>query len=390
MLTHEKAPAHSQMIIGGLLETLMRQIDHPLKVVEVEGDALFMYAPKTDDAEAWSRRSQHLAKVVLKLFDAFQARLAELGAYSVCRCGACANLRHLTLKVVAHSGTALLNRVGDFSLLSGVDVIRAHRLLKNGVGGGSYLLMTDTAYADLPLPEGAEVESGHEEYDIGTIHTWVYRPELDDTIDVESIRGSFSDDNVAVKILRHELQTEYTEVACAPDRGFHFNTGRAAAQATEYPMDLVGLVPDTVVESFAGTGNPFSLGPIHKGEHVVDVGSGAGFDALLAGTMVGADGVVIGVDMTPAMIEKARAGASEMGVGHVEFREGHAEALPVPDGWADVVISNGVLNLSPDKSLALGEMFRVLRPGGRLQVGDITVLKPIPDEARQHIDLWTN
>ncbi|MEW5988287.1 MAG: methyltransferase domain-containing protein, partial [Chloroflexota bacterium] len=151
---------------------------------------------------------------------------------------------------------------------------------------------------------------------------------------------------------------------------------------------LVGI-PESSIESFAGTGNPFSLAPIRPGEYVVDVGSGAGMDSLVAARMAGAAGRVTGVDMTPAMLAKARHAASEAGMDNVEFRTGYAEALPVPDGWADVVISNGVLNLMPDKSLALQEMARVLKPTGRLQMADILVQKAVPESAKRKIDLWT-
>ena len=130
MLSHQKAPVHSQMIIAGLFETLMGQIDHPVKIVELEGDALFLYSPKTSDEAVWERRSTHLVDLVLRLFEAFRTRLAELKAYSVCRCGGvCANLNELKLKVVGSSGEALRNQVGEFSVLSGVDVITVHRLL---------------------------------------------------------------------------------------------------------------------------------------------------------------------------------------------------------------------------------------------------------------------
>ena len=332
MLSHEKSVTHSQMIIGGLMETLMKQIDHPLKIVELEGDALFLYSPKTSDSSLWDSRSHRLMKSLLRLFDIFRHRRAELAAYSVCRCEACANLGELKLKVVAHSGEALLNQVGDFSVLSGVDVITVHRLLKNSVDGNRYMLMTESAYRDLQPPDGFEVEEGVEEYDIGTLNTFVHFPTIpeDETMD---IHGNFSDDNVAVKILRHEIQKEYTQVACEPNRGYHFNTGRVAAEMTEYRMEWLEGIPEHVVESFAGTGNPFSLGEIQPGEHVVDVGSGAGLDTMIAGGMVGGDGHVIGVDMTEAMIQKAKTGAQEARLPQVEFREGFAEALPVPDDW---------------------------------------------------------
>ncbi len=148
-------------------------------------------------------------------------------------------------------------------------------------------------------------------------------------------------------------------------------------------------IPEDVIASFAGTGNPFSLGEILPGERVVDVGSGAGFDSLIAAHLVGQEGRVVGVDMTPAMLAKARPNATEAGLHNLEFKEGFAESLPVPDGWADVVISNGVLNLCPDKLTALQEMHRVLKPGGRLQIGDILVQKAVPETAKRKIDLWT-
>jgi ubiquinone/menaquinone biosynthesis C-methylase UbiE len=143
------------------------------------------------------------------------------------------------------------------------------------------------------------------------------------------------------------------------------------------------------VESFAGTGNPFSAGQVQPGERVVDVGSGAGFDSLIAARLVGPEGQVIGVDMTAAMREKARAAALTAGLAQVEFREGFAESLPIPDAWADLVISNGVVNLCPDKLAVFGELHRVLRPGGRLQLGDILVQQEVPQDAKDDIDLWT-
>ncbi len=193
-----------------------------------------------------------------------------------------------------------------------------------------------------------------------------------------------------MKILCHEIQEEYTQVASDPARGFRFKTGHDATETMEYDSEWLEGIPAEVIESFAGTGNPFSLGALEHGDHIVDVGSGAGVDAMIAAGMVGPDGHVIGVEITPAMIEKARSGAREAGLEQVEFREGHAEALPVPDDWADVVISNGVVNLSPDKALVFNEMFRVLRTGGQLLIADITLQRPVPEEAKQNIDLWTN
>jgi arsenite methyltransferase len=189
--------------------------------------------------------------------------------------------------------------------------------------------------------------------------------------------------------LRQAIQDEYAEVARNPHQGFHFHTGRALAALLGYDDVWLKGIPEGTIESFAGTGNPFSLGTIEPGERVVDIGCGAGIDSLIAANKVGSDGAVIGVDMTPAMLEKARGSASQAGLTNVEFRQGYGEALPVPDGWADAVISNGVLNLMPDKAVALGEMARVLKPGGRLQIGDILVQKEVPQAAKEDIALWT-
>ena len=188
--------------------------------------------------------------------------------------------------------------------------------------------------------------------------------------------------------LRRAVQEEYAVVAAEPERGFHFHTGRPLARMLGYDEAWLEGIPEPTISSFAGTGNPFSLEPLRAGEHVVDVGCGAGIDSLIAARMVDASGRVIGVDMTPAMLERARASAATMGATNVDFREGHAEALPVEDGWADVVISNGVLNLFPDKLAGLQEMARVLRPSGRLQIGDILVETAVPDSAKRNIDLW--
>jgi arsenite methyltransferase len=189
--------------------------------------------------------------------------------------------------------------------------------------------------------------------------------------------------------LRQAIQEEYTAVARDPGRGYHFHTGRPLAGMLGYDDEWLEGLPEGSIASFAGTGNPFRIGHLRPGERVVDVGSGAGIDSLIAAQMVGPSGQVIGVDMTPAMLETARKSASEAGAGHVEFRAGLAESLPVPDGWADVVISNGVLNLLPDKLAALQEMARVLKPTGRLQIGDILVRAAVPADAKQQIDLWT-
>lgn len=194
---------------------------------------------------------------------------------------------------------------------------------------------------------------------------------------------------VDLELLRTAIQEEYELVAREPERGFHFHTGRHLARILGYQDEWLDGIPEASIESFAGTGNPFNLGVLQSGVKVVDVGSGAGIDSLIAARMVGPEGRVVGVDMTPAMLEKAQRAAIEASIGNVEFRQGYAEALPIEDGWADVVISNGVLNLVPDKQAALEEMARVLKSGGRLQIGDIMVQKAVPESARREIDLWT-
>lgn len=206
---------------------------------------------------------------------------------------------------------------------------------------------------------------------------------------VETVPGvSRGIEGLDVDGLRRAIQEEYALVAAEPDRGFHFHTGRRLAAILVYDNEWLDGVPEATIASFAGTGNPFSLGRLMAGEHVVDVGCGAGIDSIIAAKMVGATGRVIGVDMTPAMVEKAREGAKEAAVHNVEFRQGFGESLPVTDSWADVVISNGVLNLFPDKLAGLQEMARVLKPAGRLQIGDILVQKAVPDKGKRDINLW--
>ena len=195
--------------------------------------------------------------------------------------------------------------------------------------------------------------------------------------------------NVDVRALRSAIQDEYAEVATTPEKGFHFHTGRPLAAMLGYDPSETGALPDSAIESFAGVGNPFAFGRLRPGETVVEVGSGAGFDAVLAARQVGPTGRVIGVDMTPAMLEKARANADLMGLPNVEFRQGYIEELPLDDATADVVISNGVINLSPDKEAVFREIARVLKPGGRVQVADIVVARAVPDAAKENIDLWT-
>lgn len=189
--------------------------------------------------------------------------------------------------------------------------------------------------------------------------------------------------------LREEVKSKYREVALNPHGEFHFHTGRLLAARLGYEAAAVDALPDAAVESFAGVANPFSLRQLRPAERVVDIGSGGGFDCFIAAGQVGPNGRVIGVDMTDEMLDKARTTAANMGLSHVEFRKGIIEEMPVEDGWADVVISNGVINLCADKRAVFGEILRVLRPGGRLQFADIANGQPVPEAAIRNIDLWT-
>jgi len=196
------------------------------------------------------------------------------------------------------------------------------------------------------------------------------------------------DVGIDVGLLKSEIKKTYASVSDEPEKDFVFPTGRAWALDLGYPADLVSRVPEGSAESFAGVANPFSLGVLAPGERVLDLGCGAGTDTLVAAQMVGREGSVTGIDMTPEMLAKARASADEMGV-EVDLVEGEAEALPFPDRSFDVIISNGVIDLIPDKDAAFSEMFRVLEPGGRIQVADVTIQRPVSEEGKRKIDLWT-
>jgi SAM-dependent methyltransferase len=193
---------------------------------------------------------------------------------------------------------------------------------------------------------------------------------------------------IDVQLLKSEIKKTYSSVSEEPDRDFIFPTGRAWAEDLGYPPELAA-VPDAAVESFAGVANPWELGRLAPGERVLDLGSGAGTDSLIAAQMVGEKGHVTGIDMTPQMLAKARAAAAEMGASNVEFVESEAESLPFPDESFDVVISNGVIDLIPDKDAVFAELFRVLAPGGRIQIADVTIQNPVSAEGRRNIDLWT-
>ena len=189
--------------------------------------------------------------------------------------------------------------------------------------------------------------------------------------------------------LKSEIRRTYAAVSQEPGKDFIFPTGRAWAADLGYPSDLLARVPESACESYAGVANPFSLGRLEAGEEVLDLGCGAGTDSLVAAQMVAPDGRVTGIDMTPEMLAKARASAAAMGAENVDFVEGEAEQLPFADESFDVVISNGVIDLIPDKDAVFAELFRVLRPGGRLQIADVTIQNPVSEEGRRNIDLWT-
>ena len=189
--------------------------------------------------------------------------------------------------------------------------------------------------------------------------------------------------------LRDQVKLKYRDVATNPEKEFHFHTGRTLSRRLKYDDAITSQIPDHGVESFAGVANPFSLRDLQAREKVVDLGSGAGFDCFVASALVGDEGEVVGVDMTDEMLSKSRALADDMGLKNIEFREGLLEELPVEDAWADVAISNGVINLCSDKKKAMAEIYRILKPGGYLQFADIANSKPVPQAAVENIDLWT-
>jgi SAM-dependent methyltransferase len=190
--------------------------------------------------------------------------------------------------------------------------------------------------------------------------------------------------------LRDEIQSMYARVATDPSGDFHFHRGPGyAAELLGYDRDALARLPDQSTASFAGVANPHRMGPIEEGTVVVDIGCGAGMDLLLAATSVGRLGRAIGVDMTEAMAEKARASARAAGLENVDVRLGDAMSLPLENASADFVISNGVLNLTSDKSVAYGEVFRVLKPGGRFLYADIVVANELSESIRKDVDLWT-
>jgi len=194
---------------------------------------------------------------------------------------------------------------------------------------------------------------------------------------------------VDVEVLRDEIQKTYTGVSTKPEEDFIFPTGRPWAEDLGYPQPELSRVPEGSVESFAGVANHFPLGRIEPGAVVLDLGCGAGTDLLIAAQMTGPEGRAIGIDMTPSMLARGRASADEMGLANVELHEGLIESVPLDDESVDVVISNGVIDLVPDKDVVFSEIDRVLRAGGRLQVADVIIHKEVSEDARKRIDLWT-
>lgn len=385
MVSNEKDLSHSQIIVKELINTIIEQIEMPLEVIKLEGDAIWLYADKNDPQNPWDKTKDTIVASMMSFFKVFSHKIGELTVHKICNCNACNNIERLKLKVIVHSGKTVFYQVNGHEDLVGTDAIIVHRLLKNSVSADEYILLTEPAYQDLPLPEG-KVEESQENYDeIGTIKTYIYYPPEPEPYQPDS------DDNypnIFVETLRSEVQQEYAIVADHPEEGFHFHTGRRLTDLLDYSDELLNGFPDSVIESFAGTGNPFKLGDLKEGEKVLDIGSGAGLDSLIAGRIVGEQGKVIGVDMTPQMVEKARKNAAEVGADNVDFHWGFSEELPIEDNWADVVMSNGAINLSPHKETVFDEIYRVLKPGGRIQIADILIDKPIPESAKNNIDLW--
>ena len=189
-------------------------------------------------------------------------------------------------------------------------------------------------------------------------------------------------------VILDAVRAMYTAVATTPEKRFHFPSGRRACEFVGYPAELLDAVPATALESFAGVGYPFAADVVRPGDFVLDIGSGSGTDVLIASRLVGPAGKVYALDMTEAMRDKLRATAELAGAANVEILDAQAEQIPLPDASVDVVTSNGVLNLVPDKPRAVAEIYRVLRPGGRVQIADIVLATPPSEACRSRPELW--
>ena len=385
IFANEKEISHSQMVIRELITTLLDEINLPLKLVRIECDAIFLYAIRDYD-RLWEEVSNELVTNMKALFQVFTNKVCELTIHKFCNCTACINIEELKLKIVVHSGRAAFYEVNGHQELTGISPIVIHRLMKNSVESNEYMMFTESAYSDLGVTD-VSVEQGEESYDdIGVIKTYIHYPPEPEPY-VPSPDAQIPE--IFVEALRAEVSKEYGEVAPNPDHGFHFHTGRALATRLDYKDEWLSDLSEEAIESFAGLGNHFNLGPLHDQQKIVDAGCGAGLDCLIAAKMVGEVGEVVGVDMTTDMIDKATRNAEANGVKNVTFKLGVLENLPVEDGWADMVISNGAINLAPDKDGVFRELIRVLKPGGTAQIADILVDKPIPESAKRNIELWT-
>lgn len=385
IISNDKDLSHSLVIVRDLINTILQEVKSPFQLLRLEGDAAFLYIDKADVNLRWDLIRSTLIDKLVNFFRVFSNKISELSLHKICTCNACNNVEKLKLKIISHSGIALFYHINSMLELTGKDAIVVHRLLKNTVQSKEYVLMTRAAMQDLLIPEGS-VEKSFEAYDeLGTIETFIYYPPPP-ALFIPNPSAKLP--QIFIDTLRSEVANEYAKVANDPGRRFHFHTGRKLADLLDYQSDLLDGFDEPLIESFAGVGNVFRLGKINPGEKVVDLGSGAGLDSMIAARMSGTHGSVIGIDMTPEMVEKARKNAASVQVGNVSFLHGYIEETTVENCWADVVISNGAINLSPDKESVFNEMYRVLKPGGRIQIADILVGKPIPDAARNNIDLW--